>query len=95
MATPSIPQPTSFPLENLKAVIAKIDDQNSSIAQVADEIEQDPVLVAIVLRHSNMAAFAGRERVRSVKAAVLRLGKANVRRFLLEASARMRAAQVA
>ena len=79
-------KPTPFPLESLQAVTAALDNPSTSFAQVANLIEQEPAMASVVLHHSNTLRFAGRERTRSVQAAVLRLGKSNARRLLLEAS---------
>ena len=79
-------KPTPFPLESLHAVTAALDNPSTSIAQVANLIEQEPAMARVVVHHSNTLAFAGRERFRSVHSAVLRLGKSNARRVLLEAS---------
>jgi HD-like signal output (HDOD) protein len=79
-------KPTPFPLESLSAVTAALDNPGHSMAQVANLIEQEPAFVGLVLRSSNTMAYAGRERVRSVQAAVVRLGKANVKRVLLDAA---------
>ena len=79
-------QPAPFPLDSLTAVTAALDSTSHSMAQVANLIEQEPAFVSLLLRYSNTLAFAGRERVRSVQAAVVRLGKANVKRVLLDAA---------
>lgn len=79
-------KPTPFPLDSLTAVTAALDNPSHSMAQVANLIEQEPAFVGLVLHCSNTLAFAGRERVRSVQAAVVRLGKANVKRVLLDAA---------
>jgi HD-like signal output (HDOD) protein len=76
----------TFPLDSLTALTAALDNPAHSMAQVANLIEQEPVFAGVVLRSSNTLAFAGRERVRSVQAAVVRLGKANVKRVLLDAA---------
>jgi HD-like signal output (HDOD) protein len=84
-----------FPLENLTAVTVALENPRACITQVANLIEQEPVLASVVLRWSNTLAFAGRERVHSVKAAVVRLGTANVRRLILDASERALLARAA
>ena len=75
-----------FPLESLTALTAALDNPGHSLAQVANLIEQEPAFAGVVLHCSNTLAFAGRERIRSVQAAVVRLGKANVKRALLDAA---------
>ena len=77
---------TPFPLESLTAVTAALDNPSHSMAQVANLIEQEPAFASVLLRFSNTIEYSGRERVRSVQAAVVRLGKANVKRVLLDAA---------
>jgi HD-like signal output (HDOD) protein len=86
---------TPFPLESLTAVTAALDNPAHSMVQVANLIEQEPAFASVLLRQSNTLTYAGRERARSVLAALVRLGRSNVRRFLLDASAQALVARAA
>ncbi|NEX21186.1 HDOD domain-containing protein [Thiorhodococcus mannitoliphagus] len=64
-------------------IMRLLDDPNSSQAQLAQLLAQDPALVAIVLRLANSPAFATARTVDSVDRAIMLLGRANVRRLVI------------
>ncbi|MGE0040451.1 MAG: HDOD domain-containing protein [Vicinamibacterales bacterium] len=59
-------------------LIAMLDEEEVSLAEVASVIEFDPVVAARVLRLARSAAYAGRIPAHDVRTAVMRLGAATV-----------------
>jgi putative nucleotidyltransferase with HDIG domain len=76
----------ALPAAALKC-IRLLKDPDLSLKTAAAAIEHDPVLTASLIRLCNSAALATREPVRSVLAAVTKLGTAKLKTFLFEASA--------
>src|SRR5256885_10548655 len=70
----------------LAHLIATLDREDASVAEVAAIIRQDPVIAARVLRAANSAAYIGRSSVSSIRDALLRLSLARIRRLALVAS---------
>ncbi|NEV60482.1 HDOD domain-containing protein [Thiorhodococcus minor] len=64
-------------------IMRLLDDPNSSQAQLARLLAQDPALVAIVLRLANSPAFATARTVDSVDRAIMLLGRENLRRLVI------------
>jgi HD-like signal output (HDOD) protein len=67
--------------------MALLSREDLALRDVARAASQDPVLVGRILSVSNSAAFAGTEPIRTVLAAVTRLGVANLKTVLFEAAA--------
>jgi putative nucleotidyltransferase with HDIG domain len=76
----------ALPAAALKC-IRLLKDPDLSLKTAAAAIEHDPVLTASLIRLCNSAALATREPVRSVLAAVTKLGTTKLKTFLFEASA--------
>lgn len=76
----------------LPAVAAKtlaiLSRADFSLAEVGRLVETDPILAARLVKITNSAAFAGRQRVTSITECCTRLGSSELRLFLLETSAR-------
>src|SRR5256885_174590 len=70
----------------LAHLIATLDREDASVAEVTAIIRQDPVIAARVLRAANSAAYIGRSSLSSIRAALLRLSLARIRRLALVAS---------
>ncbi len=68
-----------------KKAMQLLNDPNSSIDDIKDTILLDPALTADVLRISNSAFFALRQKVTSVRHAIVILGRKNLKRILLTA----------
>ncbi len=66
--------------------IALLGRDDFSFRQVAEIIEQDPVLVGRIVGVANSAAYGGLERAKTLIAAISRLGTASLRIILLEAA---------
>ncbi|MGQ9660299.1 MAG: HDOD domain-containing protein [Thermochromatium sp.] len=64
-------------------VLRLLDDPNSPQTAIARQLEQDPALVAILLRLANSAAFAPARTVDSVERAILLLGREPLRRLVI------------
>jgi HD-like signal output (HDOD) protein len=64
-------------------ILRMLDDPNSSQAQLARLLAQDPALVAIVLRLANSPAFAASRTVDSVDRALMLLGRDHLRRLVI------------
>lgn len=64
-------------------VLRLLDNPNSTQAQIAGLLAQDPALVAILLRLANSAAFASARTVDSVERAVILLGREHLRRLVI------------
>jgi putative nucleotidyltransferase with HDIG domain len=76
----------ALPAAALKC-IRLLKEPELSLRTAATMIEQDPVLAAQLIRLGNAAAHATREPVKSVLAAVTKLGTTQLKTFLFEASA--------
>jgi putative nucleotidyltransferase with HDIG domain len=77
----------SLPMAAVKC-LRLLKDPDLSLKSAAAVIEQDPVLAAQIIRLTNSAMYANRDPVKSVLAAVTKLGTNKLRGFLMEASAR-------
>ena len=77
----------AFP-ETIKRVLDLCDRKESSMSQIAMQIEKDPALTADVLKLVNSAAFSSGNRVKNLSAALPRLGLQNIKQVTL-ASASM------
>ncbi len=64
-------------------VIRLLDDPNSRQTDIARVLEQDPALVALLLRLANSAAFAPARTVDSVERAIMLLGREPLRRLVI------------
>ncbi|QIK36987.1 HDOD domain-containing protein [Caldichromatium japonicum] len=64
-------------------VLHLLDNPNSRQADIARVLEQDPALVALLLRLANSAAFAPARTVDSVERAVMLLGREPLRRLVI------------
>ncbi len=64
-------------------VLRLLDDPNSRQNQIAKHLEQDPALVAILLRLANSPAFAPARTVDSVERAIMLLGREHLRRLVI------------
>ncbi|SDX73412.1 HD-like signal output (HDOD) domain, no enzymatic activity [Allochromatium warmingii] len=73
-------------------VLHLLDSPNSRQSEIARHLEQDPALVAILLRLANSPAFAPARTVDSVERAIVLLGREHLRRLLV-ASALTQAAE--
>jgi HD-like signal output (HDOD) protein len=60
-----------------------LDDINVSAAQIVSALSGDPAFVAQLIKTANSAAYAGKPRVDSVKAAVTRLGYKMLRNLIV------------
>jgi len=76
----------ALPAAALKCV-RLVKDPEFSLRSAAAVLEQDPVLTAQLIRLANAAAYATREPVRTVLAAVTKIGATQLKNFLFEASA--------
>ncbi len=68
--------------------IAALKDINISIKRLVGIIEQDPLLAARVVRLASSAAYGGGGPLKSLEAAVARVGLAKLKTLLIEVSAR-------
>nr|WP_242470819.1 HDOD domain-containing protein [Thiocystis violacea] len=64
-------------------VLRLLDNSNSRQIDIAKLLEQDPALVAILLRLANSPAFAPARTVDSVERAVMLLGREHLRRLVI------------
>jgi HD-like signal output (HDOD) protein len=64
-------------------VLRRLDDPNSRQSDIAKVLEQDPALVAILLRLANSPAFAPARTVDSVERALMLLGREHLRRLVI------------
>lgn len=64
-------------------VLVLLDDPDSLQTDIAAKLEQDPALVAILLRLANSPAFAPARTVDSVERALSLLGREHVRRLMI------------
>jgi len=64
-------------------VLRLLDDPNSRQSEIARQLEQDPALVAILLRLANSPAFAPARTVDSVERALMLLGREHLRRLVI------------
>ncbi|AHF03539.1 histidine kinase [Marichromatium purpuratum 984] len=64
-------------------VMKLLDDPDSPQREIASRLEQDPALVAILLRLANSPAFAPARTVDSVERALALLGREHVRRLVI------------
>ena len=64
-------------------VLRLLDDPNSRQADIAHLLQQDPALVAILLRFANSPVFAQARTVDSVERAVMLLGREHLRRLVI------------
>nr|WP_207168415.1 HDOD domain-containing protein [Thiocystis violacea] len=64
-------------------ILRLLDNPNSSQAQIANVLAQDPALVAILLRLANSPAFAPARTVDSVERAIMLLGRDHLRRLVI------------
>jgi len=69
-------------------VLRRIRDGKSSLAQVADDIADDQVIAAEVIRMSNSVLYRGLNKTTSLQAAVTRLGAKAIRTTMLNQSMR-------
>ncbi|HEY6758660.1 MAG TPA: HDOD domain-containing protein [Baekduia sp.] len=67
-------------------VIALCDDQDSTAADLVDALEQDATFAANLLRFSNSAARAHPIRAKTIRQAVMLVGRRALRRLALEAA---------
>lgn len=70
----------------ISKIIEVINDENSSVADLANSIQGDPGLAATVLRVANSAYYQRRNEARSINDAIMTLGELNVRVIALTAS---------
>ena len=64
-------------------VLHLLDNPNSRQSEIARHLEQDPALVAVLLRLANSPAFAPARTVDSVDRAIVLLGREHLRRLLI------------
>jgi putative nucleotidyltransferase with HDIG domain/diguanylate cyclase (GGDEF)-like protein len=67
-------------------VIALCDDENTTTADLVDALDCDPTFSANLLRFANSAAQAHPIRAKSVRQAVMLVGRLNLRRLAIEAA---------
>jgi putative nucleotidyltransferase with HDIG domain/diguanylate cyclase (GGDEF)-like protein len=70
----------------VQRVIALCDDENTTTADLVDALECDPSFSANLLRFANSAAQAHPIRAKSVRQAVMLVGRVNLRRLAIEAA---------
>src|SRR5712671_2804555 len=75
----------ALPAAALKC-IRLLKDPEFSLRSAAGVLEQDPVLAAQLIRLANAAAYASLEPVKTVLAAVTKIGGTQLKTFLFEAS---------
>jgi len=69
-------------------VIRRLADSNYDIATLCNDIAEDQVIAAAVIRMANSAMYAGVEKITSLKPAVNRLGASAIRTLMLHQSLR-------
>lgn len=72
----------AFPINSAK-IISKISSTESSILDIAKEIETDPTLTANILRLANSAYFAGPKTISTIREAVVLLGINRIHQLII------------
>ncbi len=83
---PPLPQAT-------EKIIQSLSKPNYDVGKVADEIGEDQVITAAVLRMSNSVLYGGRDKITALKPAIARLGSNALRTLMLHQSLRAAAFQ--
>jgi len=64
-------------------LLARLSQRNCELGEVAEMVEQDPVLSAQVLQAANSAAFNRAQQIESVRHAIVMVGVGTIRKFAL------------
>ncbi len=71
-----------------ESIIQKLSDSDFDFDAIADEIAEDQVLAAAVIRIANSALYAGVEKITSLQRAISRIGANSLRMLMLHQSMR-------
>lgn len=77
----------TFP-QNIMELQQMCDNPDSSIAVIAQRVQQDPALTADILKLSNSAGFITNKRIDNINEALMRVGLTNLKYILIAASTR-------